>query len=145
MIKYVSGSILDQDVQVLVNSVNCVGVMGKGIALGFKNKYPSMFKKYKEICNRKLLEPGKLLLLKETDKWILNFPTKDHWKNNSKLEYIENGLKKFTQTYKDKNITSIAFPKLGCTNGGLNWEEQVKPLMEKYLNDLDIEIYVVID
>jgi O-acetyl-ADP-ribose deacetylase (regulator of RNase III) len=142
MIIYKQGNLFDSNSQTIVNTVNCVGIMGKGIALTFKNKYPNMFKTYKDICDKKLLTPGKLFLYKKETPWILNFPTKDHWRNPSKIEYIEEGLIKFVNTYKEKGITSIAFPLLGCANGGLNWDSQVKPIMEQYLSGLDITIEI---
>jgi O-acetyl-ADP-ribose deacetylase (regulator of RNase III) len=142
MIVYKQGDLFNSNAQTIVNTVNCVGVMGKGIALTLKKKYPDMFKKYKDICDKKLLTPGKLYLYKKETPWILNFPTKDHWRNSSKIEYIEEGLIKFINTYKEKGITSIAFPLLGCANGGLNWDFQVKPIMEQYLSNLDITVEI---
>lgn len=145
MITYKKGDLFSSECQTLVNTVNCVGAMGKGIALEFKKRYPEMYKVYRELCNKKLLKVGSLQLYKKEDKWILNFPTKLDWRDPSKIEYIRLGLEKFVETYKSKEIVSIAFPKLGCNNGGLNWEEEVKPLMEEYLNKLEdiyIEIYV---
>ncbi len=141
MIEYVKGNIFDSPAQVIVNPVNTVGVMGKGLALEFKKKYPEMFSAYKKMCENKALTTGKLMLHFSPDHWILLFPTKEHWRNPSKIEYIENGLKKFVNTYAEKNITSIAFPKLGCGNGELDWAV-VKPLMEKYLKPLPIDIYI---
>lgn len=144
MIRYIKGDLFSTPAQVLVNTVNLDGVMGKGIALQFKKLYPEMFKEYQFFCENKMLEIGKLWLYKSDNKWILNFPTKIHWRNPSKLEYIEKGLQKFVDTYKDKNITSIAFPKLGCGNGGLKWSD-VKPIMDKYLKNLPIDIYIYED
>lgn len=142
MITYVVGNLLQSPARVLVNTVNTVGVMGKGIARDFKRIYPEMFQKYQQLCENKLFDIGQLWLYKTEHKWILNFPTKKDWKHPSKVEYIEAGLDKFTKTYADRGITSIAFPMLGCGNGGLDWESQVRPLMEKYLNHLPIDIYV---
>lgn len=144
MIKYIKGDLFSSPAQVLVNTVNLDGVMGKGLALQFKKLYPDMFQQYQSFCENKILEIGKLWLYKTDKKWILNFPTKDHWRNPSKIEYIEKGLQKFVSTYKDKGITSIAFPKLGCGNGGLDWAE-VKPIMNNYLKNLPIDIYVYED
>jgi O-acetyl-ADP-ribose deacetylase (regulator of RNase III) len=120
-ITFIKGNIFDSKAQTIVNTVNCVGGMGKGIALEYKKKYPLMFEKYKELCSHNLFEIGKLWLYKDeqNERWILNFPTKTHWKYNSRYCYIEKGLEKFVDTYKEKGITSIAFPLLGCTNGGL--------------------------
>lgn len=142
MIIYVKGNIFESPAQVLVNTVNTVGVMGKGIAKQFKDIYPEMFAQYQVFCENKDLDIGKLWIYKSDHKWILNFPTKKHWRSPSKLEYIEAGLEKFVSTYEEKGITSISFPLLGCGNGGLDWENEVKPLMEKYLRPLPIEVYI---
>ena len=143
MLMYIEGNIFESSTQVLVNAFNTVGVMGKGIALTFKKLYPEMYKSYRTFCEHKQFQIGQLYLYKSTNKWILNFPTKIHWRNPSKLEYIELGLKKFANSYKEKGINSIAFPTLGCGNGGLDFEKEVRPLMEKYLANLpDIDIYV---
>lgn len=137
-------NIFNTQCQTIVNTINCVGVMGKGIALEMKNRYPDMFEKYKTFCDNKLIDIGKLWLYKNPDdKWILNFPTKTHWRYQSEYDYIEKGMQKFIETYKDKNIKSIAFPMLGCSNGGLN-EEKVLEIMMKYFSKCDeliIEIY----
>lgn len=143
MLIYINGDMFSSPAQVLVNTVNTVGVMGKGVALTFKKIYPDMYDQYKIFCDNRQLTIGKLQLYKTPGKWILNFPTKENWRNPSKLEYIEAGLKKFSNTYKEKGIKSIAFPMLGCGNGGLDFETQVKPLMDKYLSSLDdIDIFV---
>ncbi len=141
MLTYIEGDLFGSPAQVLVNTVNTVGVMGKGIALEFKKRYPRMFLQYKEQCEKHKLVIGKLMLWYEPDHWLLQFPTKEHWRNPSKLEYIEKGLMTFTRKYADYNISSIAFPRLGCGNGDLDWND-VKPLMEKYLKDLPIDVYI---
>ncbi|WP_125771429.1 macro domain-containing protein [Companilactobacillus furfuricola] len=141
-IKYIETDIFQSDAQILVNPVNTEGVMGKGLALEFKKKYPQMYKQYRKYCLDEKLIIGKLYLFKSEDKWILNFPTKKNWREPSQLFFIEQGLDKFVETYQQKNIQSISFPKLGVGNGGLDWESEVKPLMEKYLDDLPITIYV---
>lgn len=142
MIIYTNSNLFTSPAKVLVNTVNTVGVMGKGIALEFKKLYPDMFKQYQKFCEDGQLTVGKLWLYKSPNKWILNFPTKKNWRNKSKLEYLESGLKKFVENYRRLGITSISFPELGAGNGGLNWETQVKPLMEKYLAKLPIRIYI---
>lgn len=142
MLVYVEQDIFQSPAQVLVNPVNVDGVMGKGIAKRYKEVYPDMYKQYRQICEENLLQVGRLWLYKTDNKWILNFPTKKHWRNPSKLEYIELGLQKFVETYEEKGITSISFPRLGVGNGGLNWDSQVKPLMEKYLKDLPIDVLI---
>lgn len=144
MITYIKGDLFNSPAQVLVNTVNTVGVMGKGIALEFKKRYPEMFNLYQSKCDDKSFDMGKLLLWKKEEKWILLFPTKRHWRSPSKITDIEQGLKKFAQSYDKLGIESIAFPKLGCGNGGLDWKE-VKLIMEKYLSNLPIHIYIYLD
>lgn len=144
MIHYMNGDIFRSEMQVLVNPVNTVGVMGKGLALQFKVRYPAMFEAYQTLCKQGNFEIGQLHLFRADTKWILNFPTKQHWRNPSKLDYIESGLKHFIEIYHDEAIESIALPKLGAGLGGLDWETQVKPLMEHYLSDLPIEIEIYV-
>jgi len=115
--------------------------MGKGIAAEFRTRYPSMYKEYQSICKKGLLQPGKLWLWYGPDRWVLNFPTRKHWRNPSKLEWIEAGLLKFADNFEKKNIREIAFPRLGCGNGGLQWG-QVQPLMERYLAELPIPVFI---
>ncbi|WP_454719114.1 macro domain-containing protein [Caulobacter segnis] len=141
MLTYRRTSVMDSPAQTLVNTVNCVGVMGKGIAKAFKDRYPAMFSAYKRICDQNLLEPGKLWLWQGPDHSVLNFPTKVHWRNPSQIEWIELGLKKFADSYESRGITSISFPRLGCGNGGLDWED-VRPLMERYLSPLPIDVFI---
>ncbi len=142
MITYVKGNIFESPAHVLVNTINVVGVMGKGIANTFKKIYPDMFKKYQQLCEEGKIDIGKLWLYKTDHKWILHFPTKKHWKSPSKVEYLELGLKSFVDNYSNLGITSIAFPPLGCGNGELNWEKQVRPIMERYLKNLPIDIFI---
>jgi len=142
MITYVRTNIFESRADVLVNTVNTVGVMGKGLAKEFKRIYPDMFESYQQFCEDGTLVVGKLQVYKTPNKWILNFPTKANWRSPSKLDYIEQGLKKFVEHYERLGIKSIAFPMLGCGNGGLSWEQEVKPLMEKYLKPLPIDIFI---
>lgn len=142
MLMYVDTNLFESPAQVLVNTVNTVGVMGKGIALQFKKLYPAMFKEYQHLCETGELTVGKLWIYKTNNKWVLNFPTKTDWRQKSKIEYIEQGLQKFVETYKERGIESIAFPQLGVGNGGLDWNHEVKPLMEKYLRKLPIDVYI---
>lgn len=141
MIRYVKGDIFSSPAQVLVNTVNTVGVMGKGVAHEYKSRYPLMFDVYHKACSDGTIQVGNLMLCRLYRKWILLFPTKVHWKNPSKIEYIESGLVKFAQIWDKMGIDSIAFPKLGCGNGKLDWDE-VKPVMEEYLRDLPIPVYI---
>lgn len=145
MIIYSDGTVFNADTQALVNTVNCTGVMGAGIALEFMLRYPEMFEDYELKCKNKRITTGKVDYYKNQDGTIIvNFPTKWHFKYPSKLIWVEQGLQDFLKTYKEYDITSIAFPKLGTSNGGLNWND-VKPLMEKYLSNLDIDVYICLD
>ncbi len=141
MLTYRRTSVMDSPAQTLVNTVNCVGVMGKGIAKAFRERYPAMFAPYKRLCDEELLQPGKLWLWQGDDHSVLNFPTKVHWRSPSKIEWIELGLQKFVESYEARGITSISFPRLGCGNGGLDWDD-VRPLMERYLAPLPIDIFI---
>lgn len=135
------GDLFKSDAQTIVNTVNCVGVMGKGIALEYKKLYPEMYVKYKELCDKKRFNIGQLWLYKTKEKWVLNFPTKLHWRDPSKLEYLELGLKKFMEEYKNKEIKSIAFPLLGASNGGIDPDVSLQ-IMRKYLDECDIPVYI---
>ena len=142
MITYVVCDLFTSPARTLVNTVNTVGVMGKGIAKDFKTIYPEMFARYQELCEKGQFDIGQLWLYRTPNKWVLNFPTKKHWRSPSHPDYIEAGLKKFVDTYYIHGITSVSFPQLGCGNGELDWESQVRPLMEKYLDPLPFEIYI---
>lgn len=141
MLYYVYASLFDSPAQTLVNTVNTVGVMGKGIAKSFKERYPKMFSEYKSLCDRHVLAPGKLHLWKDPSTWILNFPTKTTWRMPSKIEYVEAGLDTFVRNYEAMGIVSVAFPPLGCGNGNLDWND-VRPLMESYLKSISIPVYI---
>lgn len=142
MITYTSTDLFSSAAQVLVNAVNTQGVMGKGIAAEFKRRYPEMFAEYRQRCHQGQFDVGQVHLFRSADKWILNFPTKKHWRHPARLEYIEAGLERFVAIYTSEGIQSVAFPMLGCGHGGLDWEEQVQPLMEHYLSDLPIEVSI---
>jgi O-acetyl-ADP-ribose deacetylase (regulator of RNase III) len=142
VITYVATDLFTSPAQTLVNTVNTAGVMGKGLAKTFKGIYPEMFADYKRRCERGELVAGRLLLYRTPHKWVLNFPTKRHWRQPSRLEDIEAGLQIFGATYTEQGITSVAYPQLGCGNGGLDWEDQVRPLMERYLGCLPIDVYI---
>ena len=142
MITYVVCDLFTSPARTLVNTVNTVGVMGKGIAKDFKTIYPEMFARYQKLCEKGLFNIGQLWLYRTPNKWVLNFPTKEHWKNPSHPSYIEAGLQKFASTYHLHSITSVSFPMLGCGNGALDWETQVQPLMKKYLGKLPIDVYI---
>lgn len=142
MIQYIKGNLFTSNSKVIVNTVNTVGVMGKGIAADFKKYYPEMFQQYKVLCDNGTFDIGNLFLYKTSNKWVLNFPTKKHWRGKSTLEYIETGLKKLVMDSSKLQITDIAMPKLGCGNGGLEWENEVKPLIEKYLEKSPINVSI---
>jgi O-acetyl-ADP-ribose deacetylase (regulator of RNase III) len=145
--KYIIGNMLEADTQALVNTVNTVGVMGKGIALQFKERFPANFKIYANACKKGEVKIGKMLVVKENtlagEKIIINFPTKAEWFKKSQYNYIEEGLEDLINVIKEYKIHSIAIPPLGCGNGGLKWEK-VKLLMDKHLGqflDVNIQIY----
>ncbi len=127
------GNLLAAEAEALVNTVNCVGVMGKGIALQFKQAYPENFWAYEQACKKKLVQPGKMLVVPTigvgNPKYIINFPTKVHWKGKSRLDYIETGLDALIDEIQQRGIQSIAVPPLGCGNGGLDWRD-VEPLIQ---------------
>jgi len=146
MIQYRTGNLLESEAQVLVNTVNTVGVMGKGIALQFKNQFPHNFKVYAKACKEKSLQIGQLLIVEDQSllygkKVIVNFPTKTDWKKPSEYQYIELGLVELAKFIQDNHIQSIAIPPLGAGNGGLDWSK-VRQLLEKHLAHLDCPIWV---
>jgi O-acetyl-ADP-ribose deacetylase (regulator of RNase III) len=141
--KEIRGSIFNSKAQALVNTVNCVGVMGKGIALEFRRRYPKMFKEYRRVCEKGELQPGQILPYRDGETWILNFAIKNDWKQPSKVEWIESCLKDFVSRYRDMSIKSAAFPWMGAMNGGIPIEI-IKKIMRSYLSnltDIDIEVY----
>lgn len=141
MLKFHRTSLMTSSAQTVVNTVNTVGVMGKGLAAAFKERYPDMFRDYKDVCKNGHLQPGSSWLWKGSDQWVLNFATKKHWRNPSKIEYIQDGLIEFRNNFESAGIREIAFPRLGCGNGGLDWND-VKPLMVDHLHDLPITVYI---
>lgn len=138
----IKGNIFRSDCQTLVNTVNCFGIMGAGIALECRLRYPDMFDRYRVLCEEKKLDVGRLWLFKADDRWVLNFPTKKHWKDPSKPEYLHAGLQRFVETHEERGITSIAFPLLGASHGGLPPQVSLD-LMRAYLErcNLRVEIY----
>lgn len=146
MIRYIQGDILEARSEALVNTVNCVGVMGRGIALQFKNAFPNNFKEYAAACERGEVQPGRMFV-HETGKlgsprYIINFPTKIHWREKSRLEHIEAGLEALVDEIRARDIRSIAIPPLGSGLGRLDWTE-VRPLIDRALAELpDVEVEV---
>lgn len=146
MIQYITGNILDSNAQALVNTVNTLGVMGKGIALQFKKAYPNNYKAYEKASKNEEVKVGKMFVTLDTntttgERVIINFPTKTNWRKPSEYKYIEDGLDDLVEVINDKQIKSIAIPPLGAGNGGLNWGK-VKKLIEEKLGHLNIDIYV---
>ncbi|QDU72996.1 type II toxin-antitoxin system antitoxin DNA ADP-ribosyl glycohydrolase DarG [Mucisphaera calidilacus] len=139
MIHYTSGNLLEADTEALVNTVNTVGVMGKGIALMFKDRFPDIFNAYKTACDRNEVLTGKMFVTQtgqlHNPKWVIHFPTKKHWRPPSKIEWIDQGLADLRQVILDLNIKSIGIPPLGSGNGKLDWAD-VRPLIEQHLSDL---------
>src|SRR5713226_9507439 len=127
MIEVTHGDLLTADAEALVNTVNCVGIMGRGIALQFKNAFPANFKAYAAACRRGEVQPGRMFVFETgtftNPQYIINFPTKRHWRGKSRLEDIEAGLKGLAGEIRDREIRSIAIPPLGSGLGGLNWAE----------------------
>ncbi|MDY7396214.1 macro domain-containing protein [Aureibaculum sp. 2210JD6-5] len=146
MIHFVLGNLLESPAQAIVNTVNTVGVMGKGIALQFKNTFPNNYKIYKDLCKSGEFNIGDLLVVKDEnliigEKLIINFPTKTNWRKPSEYSYIQIGLEKLVSVISEYEIESIAIPPLGSGNGGLQWQK-VKSMMEETLSSVDCEIYI---
>lgn len=146
MISYTTGNLFDSHAQALVNTVNTQGVMGKGIALQFKERYPNNYKSYRQACKDQKVVIGKMFITEEREmdgnkRLIINFPTKQHWRNSSQYSYISSGLQDLRQEIIDRDIASIAIPALGSCNGGLDWNN-VKRMIEEYLHDLDCQIMI---
>lgn len=147
MIESRTGDILQADVEALVNTVNCVGIMGRGIALQFKNDFPENFKAYEAACARKEVQPGRMFVFETgtftNPKYIINFPTKRHWRGKSRIEDIESGLKALVEEIRAHGIRSIAVPPLGSGLGGLNWSDVRPRIIEalRGLNDLDVILF----
>ncbi|MBW1802209.1 MAG: macro domain-containing protein [Deltaproteobacteria bacterium] len=144
MIRYVSGNLLEAKTEALVNTVNCVGVMGKGIALQFKQAFPDNFKDYARACSKGHVRTGKMFVHSTNrmfpPKYIINFPTKRHWKAKSRVEDIESGLKDLKKVIEDLNIQSIAIPPLGSGLGGLNWQEVKSRIIDALAAVPDVEV-----
>lgn len=136
-----TGNIFTTQCQTIVNTINCVGVMGAGIAYEFRLREPEMFEKYQLLCAQKQIDIGVLWIYRTSKQNILNFPTKYNWKFPSKKEYLHKGLQKFLDTYKQKNITSIAFPLLGADKGGIDSKESLS-IMTHYLSQCDIPVEI---
>lgn len=147
MLRTTQGNLLEADVEALVNTVNTVGVMGKGIALMFKEAFPENFRHYAAACKKREVRLGAMFVTERSalhgPRYIINFPTKDHWRNRTKEEWVRSGLDDLRRVIREKGIRSIAIPPLGCGNGGLDWAV-VRPMIEAAvadLQDIDIVLY----
>ena len=146
MMRYTTGNLLEADAEALVNTVNCVGVMGKGIALQFKQAFPENYEHYRQACERGEVRPGRMFVF-ETGrlmgpKFIINFPTKQHWKGKSKVEDVDAGLDALAEVIRSHRIRRVAVPPLGCGNGGLDWGV-VRRLIQNKLKGLEgVEVFV---
>ena len=147
MITFTEGNLLKANTEALVNTVNTVGVMGKGIALMFKEAFPENFRAYSAACETEEIKVGQIFATERKDlmggpKWIINFPTKQHWRNPSKIEWIKDGLQDLARFIREHKISSIALPPLGSGNGGLDWKS-VRPLIEAAMGTLeDVQVIV---
>jgi O-acetyl-ADP-ribose deacetylase (regulator of RNase III) len=146
MLRFTQGNLLDARVEALVNTVNTVGVMGKGIALMFKERFPENFSAYAIACKADEVRVGRMFVQAGVEldgpRWIINFPTKKHWRHPTQIEWIDAGLVDLKNVIQSKGIRSIALPALGCGNGGLEWSD-VRPKIEAVLGDLEnVEVVV---
>ena len=144
MIEFTQGDILKTEADALVNTVNCVGVMGRGIALQFRKAYPENFKAYKKACDAKQVQPGTMFVHDLNSlylpRYIINFPTKRHWKNKSQIEDIQAGLEDLVTVVRDRQIRSIAIPPLGCGLGGLDWEQVRELIIDAFQSLPDVKV-----
>ncbi|PKO16006.1 Appr-1-p processing protein [candidate division BRC1 bacterium HGW-BRC1-1] len=140
MIRFVKGNLLEAPVEAVVNTVNTVGVMGRGIALMFRERFPENTRAYQIACKAGQVRVGAMFVTENAEltglKWIINFPTKEHWRNPSRIEWIQSGLVALKDVVRENDIRSIAIPPLGCGNGGLDWGE-VRQLIESTFADMD--------
>jgi O-acetyl-ADP-ribose deacetylase (regulator of RNase III)/uncharacterized protein YwgA len=148
-VTFKQGDMFGTRADAIVNTVNCVGVMGKGVALEFKRRWPENYEEYRELCQRKALRPGKVFVHRNSDmldreNWdfLINFPTKDHWKQKSKIEYVDKGLDDFLVKVRNLGIRSVVLPPLGCGNGGLDWTDVKALIMRKLSSVDDVEFFI---
>lgn len=142
MIRFLKGDIFASSCQTLVNPVNCEGVMGKGLAKAFKDRWPEMYKEYQAACIKGHLQTGRLHVWKGPEKWVVNFPTKKLWRLPSKMEYIEEGLSLLSTNLEIWEITSMAIPALGCGLGGLEWTDVKERIVSSLVSkSIPIEVY----
>ena len=146
MIRFAQGNLLEAEVEALVNAVNEVGVMGKGIALAFRHAFPDNLRTYVEACRRREVTVGRMFVTSNTalfgPTWIINFPTKKHWRNPSRIEWIREGLRDLVGVVRQHDIRSIALPALGCGHGGLDWGEVRQEIESAFATARDLEVVV---
>ena len=147
MIEFKVGDIFAEEVEALVNTVNCVGVMGRGVALQFKRAFPANFNAYAERCKRNEMLPGQVFVFETgnpvSPRFIINFPTKRHWRSKSRTEDIESGLHSLVGAIEERGIRSVALPALGCGLGGLDWNREVRPMLVATFSELpDVRVVV---
>ena len=148
MIRHIKGNLLQAEVEALVNAVNCIGVMGKGIALEFKKRFPANYAAYREACKRGEITLGKMFVFQtgasDRPKFIINFPTKGHWRSKSQMKDIESGLKALVEVVKNNSLRSVAMPALGCGHGGLDWtdvSERIEKAFRELPSDLEVQLF----
>lgn len=145
MIEFVKGDILESDCEAITNTVNCYGKMGRGLALSFKRRFPAMFLSYKRACDDSKVKVGTMHVWKKPDGgWVVNFPTKDHWRQPSQMEWITAGLEDLARFVRENNIKSIAIPPLGCGLGGLQWYQvrgEIKKAHDKHWSEVRVVVY----
>ena len=146
MIEFRCDNLLEADAEALVNAVNTVGVMGKGIALQFKRRFPENFRAYERACKKDDVQIGKMFTVylgeSTNPRYIINFPTKRSWREKSRLEYVREGLEDLLCEIERLGIRSIAVPSLGCGNGGLSWDTEVRPLIEgAFARKPEVQVY----
>ena len=146
MLRFTQGNLLDADAEALVNTVNEVGVMGKGIALMFKERYPESAAIYVEACKQKGVQVGRVLVTPaqhlDGPRWIIHFPTKKHWRHPSRMEWIREGLRDLVGEVRGRGIRSLALPALGCGSGGLQWEQVRKEIEAAFASAPQVEVVV---
>lgn len=142
MVYFIKGNMFDGEYDVLVNAVNCVGVMGKGLALEFRHRFPTNFIKYKDYCNKEHLRPGEIFVMQDNEQIIINAATKNHWKDKSEEDWVISCIKNIVDWLNsNRYVESVAVPKLGCGLGGLDWTK-IRPIMENWFNTCKQDIYI---
>jgi O-acetyl-ADP-ribose deacetylase (regulator of RNase III) len=151
MIRYIQGNLLDDPAEALVNTVNEVGVMGKGIALMFRERFPENRKAYEQACQDKEVRVGRMFVTRTNSlwgtKWVINFPTKKHWRQPSRIEWVRSGLKDLVRVIRENDIRSVAMPPLGCGNGGLEWSQVRREIEAAFAEvpEVDATVYAPTD